>query len=170
MCDHLGLSETASRCTDTHSTTQNIHPRKHTHTHPGTSRHMSSEGQTRGSLFSLNGSVILTTSDRRRPMSPNSRSLMMFYHALGIMFPFVCMFEKIFFSKKHLTSEFLCQLKGRLIRRLPDSHPPPPPLFLSSPRRSLFSRSYIFTKVPFSLLSFHQRLSKGALILKAGLA
>lgn len=126
------------------------------------------------SHFTLPLCVILTISDRRSLLSPKTLSLfhgclMIFYLAHSIVFTFPCMFKKRF-KRKQLSSEYLCQLKGRLICCLPGSHPPPLSLFLSSPHLSLFSRSYIFTKVPFSLLSFHQRLSKGALILKAGLA
>ena len=85
----------------------------------------------------------------------------MFYHTLAMPLSFVCMFKK----KKRYTPHFFVSVNGPI-----DMLSPRPSLFLSPPHRSLFSRSYIFTKVPFSLLSFHQRLSKGALILKAGLA
>lgn len=100
------------------------------------------------SHFSLPLCVILTISDRRILLSPKTLSLfhgclMMFYHALGIMFTFPCMFKKRFY-KTHLTSEYL-SVKGAIDKL--SSLPPP------SPSVSLLLISPSFQDLTFSLKS-----------------
>lgn len=122
------------------------------------------------SHFTLLLCVILTISDRRILLSPKlwASCLMMFYHALGIVFTFSCMFKKRLKNTPYY--RMVVSVKGAI--DMLSSRLPPSPCFSSS--LLLISPSFqdltFSLKVPFSLLSFHQRLSKGALILKAGLA
>lgn len=86
--------------------------------------------------------IILNITDRKAPLSPNLLAplnwcLMMFYHTLGNMSPFICVFKKTC-----LTVEYWCQLKG-------DWYAPSPTIFPAS--LSFFSSSLLL----FRILHFH---------------
>lgn len=121
ISNSLSLSQTASRCTQlAHRTCTSTLMLKHTlvhmqgkHTRTPTYKHTLVIRGTKKRSF-LNKSfhtAILTISDRRILLSPKTLSLfhgclMMFYHALGIMFTFPCMFKKRF--KKNTSLQNTC--------------------------------------------------------------
>lgn len=171
----LSLSQTASRCSSLHTFLKGREHKQahlcsyhtHTHSHQSNTRVI---GRTQKKLYYH--FAVCNPQQIWQKASIVTKTLfhgclMMFYHTVCIVFTYL---NKNIYLKKKLLFRILMSVKGAIDMLVFFFSGTLPLLFLfPSPYFCRSSRSYIFTKVPFSLLSFHQRLSKEALILKAGL-